>query len=118
MATSYSFNVSIDGRSDVLVNENITLEDAIDYLHSIGWLQKHDKEITLPLRLSVPPTISPHIQGIEYRCGYCNTSLYVVKDTFSANYPRDYIHFCSRCGVHVNYGGKENGLPRDREDPQ
>ena len=24
----------------------ITLESAIDYLHSIGWLQKHDKELT------------------------------------------------------------------------
>ena len=24
----------------------ITLESAIDYLHSIGWLQKHDKEMT------------------------------------------------------------------------
>ena len=53
----------------------ITLESAIDYLHSIGWMQKHDKELTESApkqRTGHWVKIKPYpLQMHDYECSEC-----------------------------------------------
>lgn len=77
----------------------ITLESAIDYLHSIGWLQKHDKELTEGVKQE-PKTghwIDINSKDYElhriYKCSECGKT--------EVEYPESiYVHYkyCPNCG--------------------
>lgn len=71
----------------------ITLESAIDYLHSIGWLQKHDKELTEGVKQE--PKTGHWIRTKAYekwRCSECNT---VFRFTFKEH------DYCPNCGCRM-----------------
>lgn len=71
----------------------ITLESAIDYLHSIGWLQKHDKELTEWVEQE-PKTGHREYNDIydHYLCGNCKTVV------------MDYDNYCPNCGAKMVEG--------------
>ena len=70
----------------------ITLESAIDYLHSIGWMQEHDKALTERKtgRWIHDGRIFPH--GTDWiHCSVCGQR--------GINVPADLTNFCPNCGA-------------------
>ena len=67
--------------------EPITLESAIDFLHSIGWLQEHDRILTEYCRPIVPCIECKHHEDEEPGMVYCSNIVggWVRNDFFCAD---------------------------------
>lgn len=87
----------------------ITLESAIDYLHSIGWMQEHDRimaESAQPERktgrwIERNPQNSPDCRLIE--CSECGNA-YIVGYNIDYDDWIDGRDFCMRCGADLRGG--------------
>ena len=78
----------------------ITLESAIDYLHSIGWMQEHDRALTERKngRWIHDGYNFPH--GIDWvHCSVCGKR--------GINVPADLTRYCPYCGAYMNGGNDE-----------
>lgn len=65
----------------------ITLESAIDYLHSIGWMQEHDRALTESAQPERKPGRWKGEGFGEYRCSWCG----------EVSHPQ--TNFCPNCGA-------------------
>lgn len=51
----------------------------------------------------VAPVMVPHSRGIAYNCGACGTEIAVIRDTVSADWQKNSVRFCQRCGRAVKW---------------
>ena len=80
----------------------ITLESAIDYLHSIGWMQAHDRTLTESARKKGRWIYRPEIGwGDAWVCSECEE---ITKSTIMGK-PR--YNFCPMCGADMRGGDDE-----------
>lgn len=54
---------------------------------------------------AVAPVMVPHSRGIAYNCGSCGTEIAVIRDTVSADWQKNSVRFCQRCGRAVKWNG-------------
>lgn len=52
---------------------------------------------------AVAPVMVPHSRGIAYKCGSCGTEIAVIRDTVSADWQKNSVRFCQRCGRSVKW---------------
>ena len=79
-------------------NETITLEQAIDRLHELGWLQEHDRILTEPKRGKWEP-----FDKTKVRCTSCGAIF--------GNAVVDLYQYCPMCG-------SNNGAKMEVQDGQ
>ena len=75
-----------------------TKEAAIDYLHEIGWMQEHDKELTSGSEPTRHGRWTSYDDGIS-TCSICRGFYIASRDRFVYD-------FCPSCGAKMD--GKEN----------
>lgn len=51
----------------------------------------------------VAPVMVPHSRGIAWNCGACGTEIAVIRDTVSADWQKNSVRFCQRCGRSVKW---------------
>lgn len=71
----------------------ITLESAIDYLHSIGWMQEHDRILTE----SAQPERKKG-EWIDYANSHCECSVCHTEWSYFQN-EVECFEFCPNCGA-------------------
>lgn len=82
----------------------ITLESAIDYLHSIGWMQEHDRIMT-----ESAPVVHAHwnetfdYTGTCYaECSRCGLLWWIEEGTAEENE----MFYCPKCGAKMDKEGE------------
>lgn len=85
-----------------------TLESAIDYLHSVGWLQEHDRILTESAESERKKgkwiEQDDGWDGIYYECSECREAFTLMDGT-----PKDNLYnFCPNCGADMRAKGNEN----------
>ena len=91
-------------------NETITLEQAIDRLYELGWLQEHDRILSEPKRGKwiIDGAFTYNLRELNgkayepvYRCSRCNrqTESYVRLDEPKMPEDADFPEFCPHCGA-------------------
>ena len=88
------------------VQEVITLESAIDFLHKIGWLQEHDKELTEVKhgKWLVIENDEDELWegGGHYECTACGYGF-----SFGGFFEMNTLPFCPHCGAKMEVPDEE-----------
>lgn len=79
------------------LNEDIPIKISLKSVEGILELLKEQE--------SVAPVMAPHSRGIAYNCGACGTEIAVIRDTVSADWQKNSVRFCQRCGRAVKWDG-------------
>lgn len=72
-------------------------------VNSIPYELMRDALELLKEQEAVAPVMVPHSLGIAYNCGSCGTEIAVIRDTVSADYARNSVRYCQRCGKAVKW---------------
>lgn len=87
----------------------ITLESAIKYLHSIGWMQEHDRILTVDRDIPKKPNeVIDKAWGIPNRQAVCpNCDSYLGTIHFICGGDKRKISYCESCGQAIDWEGWE-----------
>ena len=85
------------------VQEVITLESAIDFLHKIGWLQEHDKALT-EVRHGKWLVVDDDLWrgGGRYECSACGYGF-----SFGGFFEMNTLPYCPHCGAKMEVPDEE-----------
>lgn len=87
----------------------ITLESAIKYLHSIGWMQEHDRILTVDRDIPKKPNeTTDKSWGIPNRqavCPNCDSYLGIIH--FISKDAKLKVTYCESCGQAIDWEGWE-----------
>lgn len=79
--------------------ESVLSRDPLD----VPWDLIDDTLALLKEQEPVAPVMVPHSRGIAYNCGACGTEIAVIRDTVSADWQKNSVRFCQRCGRAVKW---------------
>ncbi len=85
----------------------ITLEIAIDYLHKIGWIQEHDRILTIDRDIPKKPNETTDTAwGIPHRQAVCpNCDYYLGQVHFICEGNKRKVTYCETCGQAIDWEG-------------
>lgn len=88
------------------MTHNVPVQSLIDHIKTAVDVDPWAKEMAEKLlkeQEPVAPVMVPHSRGIAWNCGACGTEIAVIRDTISADWQKNSIRFCQRCGRAVKW---------------
>ena len=66
--------------------------------NSLDWARVDAALALMKEQEPIAPVVVSHSRGIAYNCGACGTEIAVIKDTISADWQKNSVRYCQRCG--------------------
>lgn len=88
------------------MTHNVPVQSLIDHIKTAVDVDPWAKEMAEKLlkeQEAVAPVMVPHSRGIAYNCGACGTEIAVIRDTVSADWQKNSVRYCQRCGRAVKW---------------
>ena len=90
------------------MTHNVPVQSLIDHIKTAVDVDPWAKEMAEKLlkeQEPVAPVMVPHSRGIAYNCGSCGTEIAVIRDTVSADWQKNSVRYCHKCGRAVKWDG-------------